>query len=1099
MAPPGVEMAKADADLNLLFGILALQMDFVSRDALIGAMHAWVLDKGEPLGRILRERGALAEAHFTLLDSMVAHHVAIHGGEPRRSLAAALAPRAVGDDLRAIANPDLHAAMSDVAAIDTSVSDPSATRTSEGNGRPSAAARFVLLRPLARGAIGQVSVALDRELNREVAFKEIQPARADDPASRGRFLLEAEVTGHLEHPGIVPVYSLGHDDFGRPFYAMRLIRGESLEEAITRFHRAEGSGRDPGERELQLRQLLVRFISVCDAVTYAHSRGVLHRDLKPSNIMLGPYGETLVVDWGLAKVVGRDHDARSRDDAETTLQPASASGSSETVAGSAVGTPAYMSPEQAAGKLDRLGPPSDFYSLGATLYDLLTGRAPFDGPDVLRKVERGEFPPPHAVHRAVPAALEAVCLKAMALRPEARYPSASAIARDIERWLAEEPVSAWSEPPALRARRWLRRHRTWLTAGAVAVVVALVALVATVTVQGRANRELRAANASEQRARRQAQARFALARDAIRTLHTGASEDLLLKEPQFEALRGKLLRTALDFYRKLQEVIEGSQDTDPAARADLADAYVAVATITAATGSKDEALAAFERARALYLELLHPDPRNTRLLIGLAEVLHKIGDVLNDTGRPAGSMQSFERAREVLAALVRDRPGMAQFEIELANMDRLIGMLQMDGSPAEAMRSCRRALSILRRLAVDHPDDPKVWDGLGAILNNISGLQRNAGEFERAMASYREALDIRNRLFAAYPERPGYRVALARSHRNIGLLLSQMGQPAAAIQSHRAGLEVQKALIRDLPTVTLYRFDLAKGLNHLGKLLRAHGPPDEAPATYHEARTFLRDLARTNPSDARFRTELARSLVGIAGIRRTAGDLAEALGSAQEALMILESPPGPGRDDYPIVVAAHSLCSALIGHDPSRPTPEEQAERRAHVEAALAALRREMSTVGPKTMEAYFNDPDLAPLRPNPESRRCCSTRNFRPTPSPFNRRFGSPSAVPPTPRQSPRGIGMGWVEPSRHGRASSMSTARFLDPIGKIGSVPDRRLARRDDATPPQSTEWRKSTRSPSSAPTAPSRAGCPATNHERSRSAWPRRSLRRSKGPRT
>src|SRR5262249_14675664 len=151
---------------------------------------------------------------------------------------------------------------------------------------------------------------------------------------------------------------------------------QSLKEAIDRFHQADRQpGRDPAERTLALRQLLGRFIDVCHAIAYAHSRGVIHRDLKPANILLGPYGETLVVDWGLAKVVGRD-DPTPQATAELTLRPAPHSDSSETVAGTAIGTPAYMSPEQAEGRLEQIGPASDIYSLGATLYCLVTGGPP---------------------------------------------------------------------------------------------------------------------------------------------------------------------------------------------------------------------------------------------------------------------------------------------------------------------------------------------------------------------------------------------------------------------------------------------------------------------------------------------------------------------------------------------------------------------------------------------------------------------------------------------------------------------------------------------------------------------------------------------------
>ncbi len=221
--------------------------------------------------------------------------------------------------------------------------------------------RFRILRPHARGGLGEVFVARDEELNRDVALKEIRDEHADNSDSRGRFLLEAEITGGLEHPGIVPVYGLGQYPDGRPYYAMRFIQGDSLKEAIAAFHSPPNANVSDSERTLQLRKLLGRFVDVCQAVSYAHSRGVLHRDLKPGNIMLGKYGETLVVDWGLAKVQGTDETTAAQPD--QLLQPTSGDGVTPTMAGSALGTPAYMPPEQAAGKLDQLGPASDVYSL----------------------------------------------------------------------------------------------------------------------------------------------------------------------------------------------------------------------------------------------------------------------------------------------------------------------------------------------------------------------------------------------------------------------------------------------------------------------------------------------------------------------------------------------------------------------------------------------------------------------------------------------------------------------------------------------------------------------------------------------------------------
>ena len=352
------------------------------------------------------------------------------------------------------------------------MSDAQASQRATTDHATGQSGRFRILRPHAKGGLGQVSVALDQELHREVALKEILVHLSDDTNARERFVLEAEITGGLEHPGIVPVYALGQSEDGRPYYAMRFIKGDSLKQSIEQFHKADNPDlKDAGKRELALRQLLARFIVVCNAMDYAHSRGVLHRDLKPGNIMVGEYGETLVVDWGLAKALGK----REVGTDATPLRPSSALSSSvQTMQGSAIGTPAYMSPEQAAGKLDELGPTTDVYSLGATLYHLLCGRPPFEKQDLfelLKKVNRGEFPRPRTVLATISRGLEAICLKGMALRPEDRYSTARTMADDIEHWLADEPISAAEDTAAERLGRWARQHKGLVQAGSVSLLL----------------------------------------------------------------------------------------------------------------------------------------------------------------------------------------------------------------------------------------------------------------------------------------------------------------------------------------------------------------------------------------------------------------------------------------------------------------------------------------------------------------------------------------------------------------------------------------------------------------------------------------------------
>jgi serine/threonine protein kinase len=511
---------RSAADSNLLFGLLALQNNFIDRDTLVAAFASWVTDKSRDLGRILLERGAVDADTHALLEALARKHLKLHGGDPEASLAALSSLGSVREDLDRVADPELQTSLARVPR-NHDRTDPNATAVhTHTAGSSTAGARFHILRLHRTGGLGAVYVARDEELHRDVALKEIRDRHAHDPDSRSRFVREAEITGRLEHPGIIPVYGLGTYADGRPFYAMRFIKGDNLKDAIARFHEADVPGRDPGERVIALRELLRRFVDVCNAMAYAHSRGILHRDLKPNNILLGPYGETLVVDWGLAKPVGRPKEASLM--AEGTLRPDSACSGNATRPGDTPGTPAYMSPEQAAGDLDRLGLLSDVYSLGATLYCLLTGRAPFEDPDVdvvLGKVRRGEFPPPRAANRAIDPPLEAICLKAMALVPEDRYASPIALADDIQLWLAGEPVSAYLENRTERVTRWMGRHRSAVRAALATLLILTVSgIVTTVVVDG----ERRDA----QRQRDLADERYGVASEAIRELH-GIANNLI--------------------------------------------------------------------------------------------------------------------------------------------------------------------------------------------------------------------------------------------------------------------------------------------------------------------------------------------------------------------------------------------------------------------------------------------------------------------------------------------------------------------------------------------------------------------------------------------
>jgi serine/threonine protein kinase len=859
--------APAAADRNLLFGILALQMDFITRDALVAAMNAWVLDKSKPLGQILNEQGALPPDTCTLLESLVQKHLELHGEDSERSLASIGSLGSSWDDLQQLADQDVQTSLARLGAAHAETTRPYVVPLAQSSG-----ARFRILRPHAKGGLGEVFIAEDTELHRQVALKEIQTRHAADLNSRSRFLLEAEITGGLEHPGIVPVYGLGHYADGRPFYAMRFIKGDNLKEAIARFHQCDAhvSGSRPARFDsLAFRQLLGRFLDVCNAVAYAHARGVLHRDLKPGNIMLGKYGETLVVDWGLAKPVGKADGVPPIAVDEATLRPASGSSYVETQAGAAVGTPAYMSPEQAAGQLDQLGPASDVYSLGATLYHLLTGQPPVRGDDlraVLQKVERGEIAEPRHIQPNVPRPLEAVCLKAMARVPANRYDSALELAQDVEHWLGDEPVTALREPRTVALRRWARKHPGPVAGIAAALLVGLLGLAVSSIVLGRKNRELELARLAEteraegeRQAKQEALAAATAEKNAKEIAETRAAETQavleFVQQRIFAAARPEGKEGGLGHDVTLRKAIEAAM---PFVEKSFTNKPIIEARLRRTVGvsfldlgEAKLAVEQFQAARALYTRLLGPNDPGTLnvandLAVGLdalgqhAEALKLWEDTLTLTKAALGpdhpqtltsmnnlayaygirgrSAEALKVEEEVLA-LRKAKLGPYHLHT-LQSMSNLAAGYRAVGRDAEALKLLEETLALQKsHLGAEHPDTL-------ATMQSLAVSYESVGRRHDALKLREETLALRKAKLG--PEHPDTLVSMM----HLAAIYTPLGRNAEAVKLYEAALAIQKAKLPagHLNTI-LTMFGLAEGYAALGR----HA---EALKLFEETRTL---------------------------------------------------------------------------------------------------------------------------------------------------------------------------------------------------------------------------------------------------------------------
>jgi len=742
--------------------------------------------------------------------------------------------------------------------------------TLEPSAPPTSPPGYELIDEIGHGGMGVVYRARDVALDRDVAVKLLSERYpADSPAAQ-RFLSEARITGQLQHPGIPAVHQVGSFADGRPFLAMKLIKGSTFEAILKH-------GTDPSAER---GRLLAIFESVCQAVGYAHAHRVIHRDLKPANVMVGAFGEVQVMDWGLAKILGEETPTTAEALAAeqtrdwTQLSPAPESGS-HTQAGSLVGTPAFIPPEQALGEIDKVNERADVFGLGALLTVMLTGKPPYVGEtseSVRVQAVRGKLEDCFARLDASGAEPElvALCKKCLAFEPADRPADAGAVAAAVAglRAAADErarraeldKVRVEGEKAAAEGRALERRkrRRLWLGAAAALVVAAVGGLSAVLAVQRRANADLAAKNAELADEQAKVEERFELAQKAIALFHTGVSEEMLLQNAEFKELRTKLLKQAAGFYADLEKLLAGQ--TDAKSRQALAAAYFQLGELTNKIGDKKEALAIHRKALALRRELAAADRADAETRLDVARSLDKMGGLLRATGDNAGALAGFDEQREIATALEAEHSTDA-VRVVLAQSHHGIGdVLAETGKPEEGLASYGKALVIQQRLAHDEPGVTELQQGLAKIHNSIGALLWQTGKPEDALTAFRKVLAIQQKLADAHPGVPSLQSGLALSHNNIACVLcDKMGKREEALTEFRKAAAIEQKLAEANRAVTEFWYSLAIYQNNIGEVLSATRKPEEALTEYRKALAVRQKLAEANPAVPSIQSSLARS------------------------------------------------------------------------------------------------------------------------------------------------------------------------------------------------------------------------------------------------
>jgi serine/threonine protein kinase len=741
--------------------------------------------------------------------------------------------------------------------------------------------RYVLGDEIARGGMGVVYRATDSALGRDVAVKVLQDRFGPASGAARRFADEARITGQLQHPAIPPVHDLGTLPDGRPFLAMKLVKGHTLDALLK-------ARPNPGEER---GRFVAVFEQVCQALAFAHAHNVIHRDLKPANVMVGSYGEVQVMDWGLAKVLGARpamSDGPDETGSETAIQSARESDGEFTQAGAILGTPAFMPPEQAIGAVDQVDARSDVFGLGGILCVILTGQPPFTGDSaesIRQEAARGKVAAAFARLDASGADPELIALGKRCLAPEKenRPADAGAVARTVTdlRMAAEERARrAELERAASEARSAERRKRRRLmVAAAVALAVALVAgLSAVLLVQRRANADL-----AKQQAK--VEARFELAQKAIAKLHTGVSEDMLLKSDQFKELRTQLLKDAAGFYGDLEKMLEG--EADAKSRRLLADGYFQLAELTAQIGSKSEALALHRKALAVRRELAAAAGADVETRLDVARSLSAIGLLLFSTGDWEAAHQSFKEQHDVAAALGAEHPTeavQAVLAASLANSGRVLTLEQKSG---EGLAAGREAVAILRKLVDANPGASELQFDLASSQIYSANNLFDVGKRMEALAALKDARAVLQKLAGADPNNVRFANTLRICHSNISYFLFVEGRTAEALASARESLAISQRLSDTHPAVTQFQISTAMNQDNIGRTLAEMGKPAEAMAAYERMRAISQKVVDAGRTDVWALWQLCGSFDGIGEVYAQMGRSAEALKAYEKARALL--------------------------------------------------------------------------------------------------------------------------------------------------------------------------------------------------------------------